>query len=331
MISNSFAALLQSFFTQRMLEQRRSSSHTIAGYRDAFRLLLRFAAKQLDKTPSNLLLEDLDASFIGQFLDHLERDRGNTARTRNARLAAIHSFFRYVALEEPAHALLCQSVLAIPNKRHERRLIEFLQREEIDALVGAPNPATWIGRRDRTFLIVAIQTGLRVSELIGLRCQDVVLGTGAHVQCVGKGRKQRGTPLREEAATVLSSWLQERNGLPQDPVFPSIRGGSLSRDAIERLVAKYAKIAQQSCPSLSRKKVTPHVLRHTAAMDLLQHGVDRSVIALWLGHESVETTQMYLHADLRLKEQALSRTTALGVEPVRYRPDDQLLAFLEGL
>ncbi len=331
MISNSFPALLQSFFTQRMLDQRRSSGHTIAGYRDTFRLLLRFAAEQLSKMPSNLLLEDLDASFIGQFLDHLERDRGNTARTRNARLAAIHAFFRYVALEEPAHALLCQRVLAIPNKRHERRLITFLQHEEIDALVAAPDPTIWIGRRDRTFLIVAVQTGLRVSELIGLRCQDVVLGTGAHVQCIGKGRKQRGTPLREEAAAVLSSWLQERNGLPQDPVFPSMRGGSLSRDAIERLVAKYAKIAQKNCPSLSRKKVTPHVLRHTAAMELLQHGVDRSVIALWLGHESVETTQMYLHADLRLKEQALSRTTALGVKPVRYRPDDQLLAFLEGL
>jgi site-specific recombinase XerD len=331
MISSNFPALLQSFFTQRMFEQRRSSGHTIAGYRDAFRLLLRFAAEQLGKTPSNLLLEDLDASLICQFLDHLERDRGNTARTRNARLAAIHSFFRYVALEEPAHALLCQRVLAIPNKRHERRLIEFLQREEVDALVAAPNPSTWIGRRDRTFLIVAVQTGLRVSELIGLRCQDVVLGTGAHVQCEGKGRKQRGTPLREEAAAILDSWLRERNGLPQDPVFPSIRGGSLSQDAIERLVAKYAKIAQQRCPSLIRKKVTPHVLRHTAAMDLLQHGVDRSVIALWLGHESVETTQMYLHADLRLKEQALSRTTALGVKPVRYHPDDQLLAFLEGL
>lgn len=331
MISNSFPALLQSFFTQRLFEQRSSSGHTIAGYRDAFRLLLRFAAEQLDKTPSNLLLEDLAASFIGQFLEHLERDRGNTARTRNARLAAIHSFFRYVALEEPAHALLCQRVLAIPNKRHERRLIEFLHREEIDALVTAPNPATWIGRRDRTFLVVAVQTGLRVSELIGLRCQDVVLGTGAHVQCVGKGRKQRGTPLREEAEALLGSWLRERNGLPQDPVFPSIRGGPLSRDAIERLVTKYAKAAQQSCPSLNHKKVTPHVLRHSAAMDLLQHGIDRSVIALWLGHESMETTQMYLHADLRLKEQALSRTTPLGVKPVRYRPDDPLLAFLEGL
>jgi integrase/recombinase XerD len=262
MIANSFPALLQSFFTQRMFEQRRASGYTIAGYRDAFRLLLRFAAKQLGKTPSNLLLADLDASFIGQFLDHLERDRGNTARTRNARLAAIHSFFRYVALEEPAHALLCQRILAIPNKRHERKLIEFVQREEIDALVAAPNRSTWIGRRDRTLLVVAVQTGLRISELIGLRCQDVVLGAGAHVQCVGKGRKQRGTPLRKEATAMLGGWLRERNGLHQDPVFPSIRGGPLSPDAIQRLVAKYANIAQQSCPSLRRKKVTPHTLRH---------------------------------------------------------------------
>jgi len=331
MIANSFPALLQSFFTQRLLQQRSASGHTIAGYRDSFRLLLRFAAQRLGRTPSNLMLEDLDASFIGQFLEHLERDRGNSARTRNARLAAIHSFFRYVALEEPTHALLCQRVLAMPNKRHERKLIEFLQREEADALVAAPNPSTWIGRRDRTLLTVAIQTGLRVSELTGLHCQDVALGTGAHVQCVGKGRKQRATPLREEAAAILGSWLRECNGLPQDPVFPSIRGGPLSTDAIERLVAKHAKTAQQTCPSLRRKKVTPHVLRHATAMDLLQHGVDRSVIALWLGHESVETTQMYLHADLRLKEQALSRTAPLGIKPARYRPDDQLLAFLEGL
>ena len=265
MISRGFPALLQSFFTERMVRQRSASGHTIAGYRDAFRLLLRFAAERLGKMPSNLLLEDLNAPFIGQFLDYLERDRGNCARTRNARLAAIHSFFRYVALEEPAQALLCQRVLAMPNKRHERRLIEFLQREEIDAMVTAPSSSTWIGRRDRTLLIVAVQTGLRVSELIGLRCQDVLLGTGACVQCVGKGRKQRATPLQPEAAAVLKSWLRERHGLPQDPVFPSLRGGSLSRDAIERLVAKYAKIAQQSCPSLSRKKVTPHVLRHYVA------------------------------------------------------------------
>jgi integrase/recombinase XerD len=219
----------------------------------------------------------------------------------------------------------------MPNKRHERRPIEFLNREEMDALLAVPNLSTWVGRRDRTLLLVAVQTGLRVSELIGLNCQDVVLGTGARVRCLGKGRKQRCTPLRPETTRTMDAWLRERHGQPEQPVFPSIRGGRLSRDAIERLIAKYTDVAQQTCPSLKRKKVSPHVLRHAAAMDLLQHGVDRSVIALWLGHECVETTQMYLHADMRLKEKALSRTTPLGVKLGRYRPDDKLLAFLESL
>jgi integrase/recombinase XerD len=254
-----------------------------------------------------------------------------TARTRNARLSAIHSFFAYVALNEPAHALVCQRVLAMPSKRHERKLIAFLDRVEVEALVAAPDPSTWTGRRDRTLLTVAIQTGLRVSELVGLRRQDVVVGVGAHVRCEGKGRKHRCTPLRPDASAMLDAWLRERLGEPCDPVFPSTRGGVLSRDAVERIVAKHVATARHCCPSLERKKVSPHVLRHTAAMELLQHGVDRSVIALWLGHECVETTQMYLHADLRLKEQALSRTTPLGIKPTRYRPDDQLLVFLEGL
>ncbi len=331
MISASLPSLLQSFFTDRLLRQRRASPHTIAGYRDSFRLLLHFAKERLGKMPTKLMIEDLDAPFLGDFLQHLESSRGNSTRTRNARLAAIHSFFQYVALEEPAHALHCQRILAMPNKRHERRPIEFLNREEIDALLAAVDFSSWMGRRDRTLLLVAVQTGLRVSELIGLNCQDVVLGTGAHVRCEGKGRKYRCTPLRPETAAMLTPWLHERHGLPGDPVFPSIRGGKLSRDAIERLVTKYTAIAKQNCASLKQKKVSPHVLRHAAAMDLLQHGVDRSVIALWLGHESVETTQMYLHADMRLKEKALSRTTPLGVKPGRYRPDDKLLAFLESL
>jgi len=292
---------------------------------------LQFAKQRLGKMPSKLTIEDLDPSFLGLFLEHLEKVRKNTTRTRNARLAAIHSFFQYVALEEPAHSLHCQRVLAMPNKRHERRPIEFLNRDEIDALLAVPNLSTWVGRRDRTLLLVAVQTGLRVSELVGLNCQDVVLGTGAHVRCLGKGRKTRCTPLRPETTRTMKPWLRERHGLPEQPVFPSIRGGRLSRDAIERLVTKYANLAQHACQSLKRKKVSPHVLRHAAAMDLLQHGVDRSVIALWLGHESVETTQMYLHADMRLKEKALSRTTPLGVKRGRYRPDDKLLAFLESL
>jgi len=331
MISADLPSLLQSFFTDRLLRQRQASPHTIAGYRDCFRLLLHFAKERLGKMPSQLPVEDLDAPFIGLFLDHLESVRQNSARTRNARLGAIHSFFQYVALEEPAHALHCQRILAVPNKRHERRPIEFLDREEIDALLAVPNPSTWLGRRDRTLLLVGIQTGLRVSELIGLNCQDVVLGTGAHVRCLGKGRKQRCTPLRPETARMLEAWLRERHGLPDNPLFPSIRGGRLSRDAVELLITKYTHRAEPTCPSLKRKKVSPHVLRHAAAMDLLHHGVDRSVIALWLGHESVETTQMYLHADMRLKERALSRTPPLGVKPARYRPDDKLLAFLESL
>ncbi|HEX5483593.1 MAG TPA: tyrosine-type recombinase/integrase [Terriglobia bacterium] len=331
MISADLSSLLQSFFTDRLLRQRQASPHTIAGYRDCFRLLLHFAKEQLGKMPSKLRVEDLDAPFIGLFLEHLEGVRKNSAQTRNARLGAIHSFFQYVALEEPALALQCQRILAVPNKRHERRPIEFLNREEIDALLVVPTPSTWLGRRDRTFLLLAVQTGLRVSELIGLNGQDVVLGTGAHVRCLGKGRKQRCTPLRPETARALDAWLRECHALPDHPVFPSVRGGRLSRDAVERLITKYTHRAERTCPSLKRKKVSPHVLRHAAAMDLLHHGVDRSVIALWLGHESVETTQMYLHADMRLKEKALSRTAPLGVKPARYRPDDKLLAFLEAL
>jgi site-specific recombinase XerD len=330
-MSAGFPSLLQSFFTDRLCRQRCASSNTIAGYRDSFRLLLRFAKERLGKAPSDLTIDDLSVSFLGEFLDDLESRRKNSARTRNIRLAAIHSFFQYVAFEEPAHALLCQRILAMPTKRHERRPIEFLNREEIDALLAVTDSSSWIGRRDRTMLLLTVQTGLRVSELIGLSCQDIVLGTGAHVHCQGKGRKHRCTPLRPETAKMLDAWLGERHGRPEDPLFLSIRGGKLSRDAIERLISKYTALAGRTCASLKRKKVSPHVLRHATAMDLLQNGVDRSVIALWLGHESVETTQMYLHADMRLKEQALSRTQPLNVRPGRYRPHDTLLAFLESL
>ncbi|MDD4892114.1 MAG: tyrosine-type recombinase/integrase [Phycisphaerae bacterium] len=309
---SDFPELVQAFFTDRLLRQRQASPETIAGYRDAFRLLLRFAAKRLKKEPSKLTLEELDTPFIGEFLEHLEGERSNSVRTRNARLAAIHSFFRYVSFQEPSCADLCRRVLAIPSKRYARRPIAYLTREEV-------------------LLVVAIQTGLRVSELICLQRQDVMLGRGAHVHCTGKGRKQRCTPLRKEAVKLLVAWLRECSSEPHASVFPGSRGGALSRDAVERLVTRHRHTAARCCPSLKRKTVTPHVLRHTAAMELLQHGIDRSVIALWLGHESVETTQMYLHADLRLKEQALARIVPMGVKPRRYRPDDQLLAFLEGL
>jgi integrase/recombinase XerD len=326
-----FSRLMQAFFTDRLLRQRRASPHTVAGYRDTFRLLLRFAKERLGKAPSKLSLTDLDARFVGDFLDHLEKGRGNGARSRNTRLAAIHSFFHYVALQEPAYAEQCRRILAIPSKRYERRLIEYLTAEEIDALVAAPDRTTWIGRRDRALLLVAIQTGLRVSELISLRRDDIVLGTGAHVRCDGKGRKERCTPLRRDVVVVLAEWFRECPAEPTAAAFPSSRGGSLSRDAVERLVARHQRSAERRCPSLKRKRVTPHVLRHTSAMQLLQHGIDRSVIALWLGHESVETTEMYLHADLRQKEEALAKVTPSKVLPGRFRPDDELLAFLEGL
>ena len=327
----NFPALLQSYFTDRLLHQRQASAHTIAGYRDCFRMLLQYAVEQLGKSPSDLELEDLDTSFIGDFLDYLETTRANSARTRNARLAAIQSFFRYVALQEPACVLLCKRILAMPAKRYKRRPIDFLNREEIEALIAAPDLTTWIGRRNRMLLVVAIQTGLRLSELISLRLKDLSLDTGAHVRCEGKGRKHRSVPLSREVVRVLKVWLLELDTLPETPLFPSNRGQPLSPDAVQYLIAKYVAVAQKGCPSLKSKRVSPHVLRHTAAMELLQHGVDRTVIALWLGHESVETTQMYLHADMRMKERALERTTPLGVKPGKFQPDDRLLVFLEGL
>lgn len=327
-----FPALLQAFFTERLLKQRQASPHTIKSYRNTFRLLLRFAQTRLHRDPCRLLFTDLDAAFLGAFLDHLERERGNCARTRNVRLAAIHAFFRFVALAEPSRALLCQQILAIPTKRFARPSIEFLDEDEVKVLLAAPDAATWIGRRDRALLLVAVQTGLRVSELVALRRQDVAMGPGAHVRCLGKGRKFRCTPLRrDDTVPVLEAWLREQPPDPDTPVFPSSRGGRLSHDAVERLVAKHTATARDRCPTLAHKRVTPHVLRHSAAMTLLWRGVDHGTIALWLGHESAETTQIYLHADMRLKERALARTSSTGLAPGRFRPDDVLLAFLESL
>lgn len=327
----TFCELLQAYFTQRLIGQCNASAHTVGSQRDTFRLLVGFAQRTRHQLPTALCLEDLDAPFIGRFLDHLEKDRGNTPRSRNVRLAAIHSFFRYVALQEPSLGALAQRVLAIPCKRYKTKPVDFLSRSEMEAILAAPDLKTWAGRRDRTLLLVAVQTGLRVSELVGLCCQDVMLGTGAHVHCTGKGRKERCTPLRKEAVVALRSWLRERNGRPDDALFPSARGQPLSRDGVEYLLAKYTTVARTHCPSLKSKRVSPHVLRHSTAMDLFQHGVDRSVIALWLGHESIETTQVYLHASLELKEKALAKTRPFQGSPGRYRPKDTLLAFLQSL
>jgi site-specific recombinase XerD len=325
------AGLLEAFFTDRLLHQRAVSPNTIAAYRDTFRLLLVFAQERLRKPPTALPLAEFDVTLVIAFLHHLEKKRGNGVRTRNARLAAIHSFFRFVALQEPAHVSLCQRVLAIPTKKFERKLVVSLDRAQQEALLAAPDRKVWLGRRDHAIIMLLFQTGLRVSELRELRCEDVVLSTGAHVRCRGKGRKERCTPLTRETISVLRAWLAERAGLPADPAFPSRRGAMLSRDAVERLVTKYAAIAATTCPSLRAKRVSPHVLRHTTAVSLLQAGTDRAVIALWLGHESIETTQMYLDADLTMKERALARTAPLRAGPGRYRPDDNLLAFLNAL
>jgi integrase/recombinase XerD len=327
----ALAPTLQAFFTDRLTAQKNASPHTVTAYRDTLRLLLVFTAQRTRTSPAQLRIEDIDAPLIGAFLDHLEHQRGNSVRSRNTRLAAIHSLFRFAALRHPEHAALIARVLAIPPKRCTRAVVSFLTDEEIDALLAAPDASRWIGRRDRALLLVAIQTGLRVSELTGLRCRDVHLGHGAHIHCLGKGRKQRCTPLTGQTVAVLQTWLRERQGQPNDPLFPTSRGRSLSRDAVAWLLTKHAATAQRHCPSISAKTITPHVLRHSAAMRLLHAGVDTSVIALWLGHEKTDTVQIYLHADLALKERALARTTPHDATPGRYRPPDTLLAYLETL
>jgi integrase/recombinase XerD len=327
----ALAPVLQAFFTDRLIAQRRASEHTIAGYRDTFRLLLGYAAARTGKKPSGLDIADLDAPLIAAFLDHLEHQRGNKVRTRNWRLAAIHSLFGYAALHHPEHAASIQRVLAIPVKRDERRLLTWLTEPEVDALLAAPDRGTWTGRRDHAMLVLAVQTGLRISELSALTRGDVNLGAGPHVHCMGKGRKERATPLTRQTVEVLRGWLSDHAAGPRDPLFPNRTGGRLSRDAVEHRLARHLTIARATCPSLRGKHVTMHTLRHTAAMRLLEAGTDVVVIALWLGHEQIATTQLYLHADMGQKERAIGRVTPPGTAPGRYRPPDPLLAFLDGL
>jgi integrase/recombinase XerD len=322
---------VQAFFTERLIGQRQASPHTIAAYRNTLRLLLALTAKRHATMPDRLDFTDLNASTISAFLDHLETDRDNSTGTRNARLAAIHSLFRYAAWRHPEHAEDIARVLAIPTKRYDRSIVTFLTEIEVDAVLAAPDQRTRTGRRDHALLLLAIQTGLRAAELTGLTCRDVHLGTGAYIACHGKGRKDRITPLTPATVAVLRSWLTERAGAPGDSLFPTNRGTRMSADALTQRVTLHTAAAQTICPTLAGKTITPHVLRHTAAMRLLHAGVDITVIALWLGHENVATTQLYLNADLALKQQALDRTTPLGGSPGRYRPPDRLLAFLEGL
>jgi len=328
---SALAPTLEAFFTERLLTQRRASPGTVSAYRDGLRMLLVFAKERIGKAPCQLDISDIDAELVGAFLSHLEQGRHNSARTRNARLAAIRSFFRYAALRHPEHAGCIQRVLAIPSKRYDRAIVCFLIRDEVDALLLAPDRTTLLGRRDHALLLLAVQTGLRVSEITGLTCSDLELSVGARLKCRGKGRKERVTPLTSSTAAVLRAWIRERAGQPADPLFTTARGTQLSPDAVQKLVAKHAASAAKCCGSIARKKVSPHVLRHTCAMNLLQSGVDTSVIALWLGHEHIQTTQIYLHADMQLKEKALARTTPHNSKPGRYHAGDTLLAFLEKL
>lgn len=304
------AATLEAFFTDRLLRQQHASPATIRAYRDTYRLLLPFAQQRRQRAPQDLDWADLDEALVGAFLESLAVDRQNTPRTCNSRLAAIRALFRYAALHHPEHAALIQRVLAIPPQRFTGRLMAFLTADEVDALLAAPDLTRWEGRRDRALLLCAVQTGFRLAELIGLTGRDVVRGSGTHVRCVGKGRKERIVPLTSRTATVLRAWEeQDRPGGPDAPLFPTRTGRRLSPDAVERLVARHAQCAARHTPSLAGKHVTPHVLRHTCAMQLLLAGVDTSVIALWLGHADPRSTQAYIHADLTLKEQALALVT----------------------
>lgn len=329
--STNFAPLLERFFLQRLMQQRQASPHTISSYRDTFCRLLAFIKQRLQKSPSQLHFEDISAPLIGKFLDYLEEHDGISVRTRNLRLTAIHSFFRYAAFEMPTHSAQIQRVLAIPSKRFTRTLVNFLTRAEVDALLAAPDRRTWSGRRDHAFILTAAQTGFRLSEMTGLKREDLVLGVGAHLRVIGKGRKERCTPLAKATRAVLKAWLREPQRGDENILFPNARGGRLSVHGVQYLLNKHRRAASNICPSLKKNRVSVHRLRHTMAVDLLQEGVDRSTIALWLGHQHVETTQVYLDATLAMKEKALAKVTPHQGRPGRYRPDDRLLGFLKNL
>lgn len=328
---STLAPTLEAFFIERLLNQRNSSPQTVKSYRDTLRMLLMFANERLGKTPYELEVGDITSQLISEFLSDLETRRNNSVRTRNARLSAIRSFFRYAALHHPEHAAGIQQVLAIPCKRYIKQEVCYLTREESDALLEAPERSTWIGRRDHALLLLAIHTGLRVSEIVNAKCGDVTLAPSAQIRCTGKGRKERSTPLAKDTSSVLKGWINERKGRPQDPLFTSARGTALSVDAVQRLVTKHTATAACRCRSIDGKRVSPHTLRHSCAMNLLHSGVDTSVIALWLGHEQIQSTQTYIHADIELKEKALEKTTPHVTKKGRYQPPDELLVFLERL
>ena len=326
----TFPALVQRFFAERLTQQRNASPQTIASYRDTFRLLLRFAAPRLHRPPSAFALRDLDAPLVLAFLDHLETARRNAVRTRNARLTAIRSFMRFAGLQEPCGPVV-QRVLAIPAKRAYQPVLGYLSREELHAVLTAPDPATWSGLRDRVLLATFYNTGARVSEAIAITVGDVHLGATPTVHLHGKGRKERTVPLWKTTATHLRAWLPRIDERPQAPLFPNRRGTSLTRSGVETRLRRAVRAAASGCPTLRGRRISPHTLRHTTAMHLLQAGVDLAVIALWLGHESPATTHRYLEADLAMKERALRRLTPPLRGVRRFHATDRLLRFLDTL
>lgn len=327
----TFPTLLQDFFGQRLIAQRQASPRTVAAYRDAFRLLLGYAQNRLHTPASALTLAQLDAPLILDFLDHLETARQNSARTRNARLAALRSFLHYAALRDPTALAVIQRVLAIPTKRFDRPLLGYLSREEMEAILAATNRATWSGHRDHVLLATLYNTGARVSEIIAVRVGDVVVDHVAHVRLHGKGRKDRTVPLWKNTAKRLREWLPRVKAGPDTPLFPNGRGQALSRSGVESRLRTAVTLATAGCPSLAAHRISPHTLRHTTAMHLLQSGVDLSVIALWLGHESMDTTHLYIEADLAMKERALAKLQDPPSTACRYHASDRLLAFLDSL
>jgi len=330
--SRSFPTLLTRFFSERLINQRHASAHTIGSYRDTFRLLLRFVLDSSGTQPSDIRWEELDAPLIARFLDTLQQERGISARSRNLRLTAIRSFYRFTALELPEHAEIFERILAIPAKRHVCRQVSYLTRDIVDALLAAPDQRTWAGQRDHVWMLLTVQTGLRASELTGLTRSDVHLGAGAYVHVLGKGRKERCVPLAKSTVTALTSWLAlPAVAVGSDILFPNRRGTRMSTDGLQYLLKRHVAKAQRCCPALTNQPVTPHVLRHTAAMELLQAGVDTTVIALWLGHESVTTTHIYLEADLAMKERSLALTTPHEGSPGLFRPEQDVMAFLQSL
>ncbi|MBS0349759.1 MAG: tyrosine-type recombinase/integrase [Proteobacteria bacterium] len=331
MKTDYFSVLLEKFFTDYLISQRQASEHTISSYRDTFCLFLKFTQKHLKKEPSTIKIEDITVDLIKEFLKDLEKNRNISVRSRNQRLAAIHSCFRYAALLYPERSNLIQQILAIPHKKHDYPIVQFLTSDEINALLATPDRRTWLGRRDYALMLLAIRTGLRVSEIISLRWDNIIFGSASHVRCIGKGRKERTTPLTKKTASVMKSWLSENKSNSENLVFTNARKGKLSRDGIDYILKKYVRLASDHCVTLKRKRISPHSLRHTTAMQLLEAGVDTMIIAIWLGHESVESTQIYIKADLKMKENALNRTTDPNIKFLRYKPNDSLMEFLKSL